>query len=80
MTLEELADLIRASSSNTNRRMEELHAETYGKLMNLDADMTEVKSDVPELRKEFDLAGSVVELKQRIAALEAEIAALKKAG
>jgi hypothetical protein len=30
MTLEDLADLIRADSANINRRMEELHAETCG--------------------------------------------------
>ena len=71
MTLEDLADLIRANSANLNRRMEELHAETYGQLLNLQNDMTDV-------RKSLDLAGTVAEMKKQIAALEAEVAALKR--
>ena len=55
MTLEDLADLIRANSANTSRRMEELHNETYGKLLSME-DMTEVKVDVSDLKRSLDLA------------------------
>jgi len=80
MALEDLADLIRASNSNLNRKVQELHNETYGQLMSLQSDMTEAKSDISVLRQEFDLAGTVTEMKRKIAALEAEVAALKRTG
>ncbi len=78
MTLEDLADLIRANSAATGRRLEELHAESYGQLLNLQNDVTDVRGDVKELRRSLDLAGTVAEMKRQIEALEAEVAALKR--
>ncbi|MCC6209187.1 MAG: hypothetical protein IT488_13705 [Gammaproteobacteria bacterium] len=78
MALEDLADLIRANSANTNRRLEELHAETYGQLPGLQNDVTDVRSDVKDLRQSLDLTGTVAEMKRQIEALAAEVAALKR--
>lgn len=85
MTLEDLADLIRANSANLNRRTEQLHAESYGQLLNLTNDMTDLRSqmaglraDVGEVRRSLDLAGVVSDMKRQIERLEAEVAALKQ--
>lgn len=78
MTLEDLADLIRANSAITQRRNEELHAQTYAQLLNLQNDMTDVRGDVKALRESLDLAGTVAEMKRQIMALESEVAALKR--
>jgi hypothetical protein len=78
MTLEDLADLIRANSANLNRRMEELHGESYGQLMNLHNDLTDVRHDLKEVRASLDLAETVSSMKTRIETLEAEVASLRR--
>lgn len=85
MTLEELADLIRANSANTNRRIGETRNETYGQLLNIRSDLTdlrgdlaEVRTDVAEVRRTLDLADTVAAMKRQIEMLEAEVAALKR--
>jgi hypothetical protein len=78
MTLEDLADLIRANSANTHRGIEDLHPETCAQLLNLQNDVTDVRGDLKALRDSLDLAGTVAEMKRQITALEDEVAALKR--
>ncbi|MFN0113530.1 MAG: hypothetical protein ACKVPY_02515 [Paracoccaceae bacterium] len=66
MTLEDIADLIRANSANDVRRMDELHRETYGQVMNLQNDVTDIRGDVKEVRQSLGLSGTVAEMKGRI--------------
>ena len=73
MTLEDLADLVRVTSNKTNARIDAVHAETYGSLMNL-------QSDILDIRQRLDMAGTVAAMQDRIAALEDEVARLKRAG
>ena len=65
MTLEELADLIRANSTNTNGRVDrvvghvrDLHAyidraqnESNATLMNIQNDLTDVRAGIAEVRR-----------------------------
>ena len=78
MTTEELAELIRASSANLGRRMEDLHGQTCGQLLNLQNDLTDLRRDVRDLKEGFDLAGAVSEMRRQSAELQAEVAALKR--
>jgi prophage DNA circulation protein len=120
MTLEELADLIRANSANTNGRIDgvvervdgvadrvegvftlvdgvvdhvrDLHDhidraqnETNATLINLQNDFTDVrgeikemKTDVAEVRRSLDLAGTVAAMRREIDTLTAEVAELKR--
>ena len=52
MTLEDLADLIRANSANTNRRIDGLRTEVTGQLLN-------VQNDLLDVKQSLDLAGTV---------------------
>lgn len=85
MTLEDIADLIRANSANLNRRMEELHAQSYGQLLNLQNDVTDlrgdvasVRSDVASVRQSLDLADTIAAMRRQIMRLEAEVEGLKR--
>lgn len=85
MTLEDLADLIRANSANLNRRTEELHLQSYGQLLNLSNDVTDLrkeisglKADVAVVRQSLDLSESVLIMRRQIETLQAEVAALKR--
>lgn len=92
MTLEDLADLIRASSANLNRRAEELHLQSHGQLLNLQNDVTDLRgdvhglqtdmavtrADVAEVRRSIDLAETVAAMKRQIERLEAEVAGLQR--
>ena len=71
MTLEDLADLIRANSANTNRRIEEVRTEVTGQLLN-------IQNDVLDVKQSLDLAETVAGMRQRIDALEAEVKALRR--
>lgn len=71
MTLEELADLIRANSANTNGRIESLRNETNAQLMNIQNDLTDV-------RRSLDLVATVSDLQKQVDALAAEVADLKR--
>lgn len=62
MTLEDLADLIRANSANTNGRIDRvderivsLRNETNAALMNIQNDLTDVRSEIKDMRE--DAAG-----------------------
>ena len=50
MTLEELADLIRVNSANTNGRIDALRKETYGTLLNIQNDFTDVRGELKGMR------------------------------
>lgn len=92
MTLEELADLIRANSSNTNGRIDrvvdhvrDLHThidraqnETNATLMNIQNDLTDVKSDIGEVRRNLDLTPVLSTMQRQIDVLTAEVAELKR--
>lgn len=85
MTLEDLADPIRSNSANLNRRMQELHVESYGKpldaqndLTDLRGDMNEAKADFAHVRRSIDLAETVTLLRRQIEELQADVAALKR--
>jgi cob(I)alamin adenosyltransferase len=85
MTLEELADLIRANSANTNGRIDRIDArlgsmrdETNAALMNLQNDLTDIRGDIKEVRQSLDLASTVAAMRREIEALAAEVAELKR--
>ncbi len=78
MTLEDLADLIRANSANLNRRMEDLHNQSYGQLLNLQNDVNDVKAHVADIRRDLDLSSTVAAMQRDIIVLQAEIAILKR--
>ena len=54
MTLEDLADLIRAKGANTNRRIDGLRPEVTGQLLN-------VQNDLLDVKQSLDLAETVAE-------------------
>ena len=92
MTLEGLADLIRANSANLNRSAQEMHAQSYGQLLNLQNDMTDLRGDmttlktdvadakttIVEVKRNLDLAETVSLMRHQIDRLETEVAALKR--
>jgi cob(I)alamin adenosyltransferase len=78
MTLEELADLIRANSANTNGRVDAMRNETNAALMSIQNDLTDVRADVAEVRRSLDLATTVAEMRKQIDTLAAEVADLKR--
>ena len=92
MTLEDLADLIRANSANLNRSAQEMHAQSYGQLLNLQNDMTDLRGDIAtlktdvadakttiaEVKRNLDLAETVSQMRHQIDRLESEVAALKR--
>lgn len=92
MTLEELADLIRANSANTNGRVDgvidhvrDLHGnidrartESNAALMNIQNDLTDVRSDIAEVRRNLDLTPVLSTMQRQIDALTAEVAELKR--
>lgn len=92
MTLEELADLIRANSANTNGRIDgvvghvrDVHGhidraqnETNAALMNIQNDLTDVRSDIAEVRRNLDLAPVLSTMQKQIETLAAEVAELKR--
>ena len=71
MTLEDLADLIRANGANTNRRIDGLRPEVTGQLLN-------VQNDLLDVKQSLDLAETVAEMRRRIDALEAEVETLRR--
>ena len=92
MTLEDLADLIRANSANTNGRIDGMRAEVNATLMTIQNDFTDVrgdigalkddvgalKSDMGEVRRTLDLAGTFAEMRRQIEILATEVAELKR--
>lgn len=89
MTLEDLADLIRANSANTNDRVVEhvrdihghidrAHQETNATLMNIQNDLTDVRSDISEVRRNLDMAPMLSTMQKQIDALASEVAELKR--
>jgi cob(I)alamin adenosyltransferase len=78
MTLEELADLIRANSANTNGRIDSLRNEANAVLMNIQNDLTDVRGDIKDIRQNLDLASTVAAMRREIATLAAEVAELKR--
>ena len=85
MTLEELADLIRANSANTNGRVDSLRNEMNATLMNIQNDFTdvrgevkEIRSDIAEVRRNIDLTPVLSTMQRQIDALTAEVAELKR--
>jgi cob(I)alamin adenosyltransferase len=78
MTLEELADLIRANSANTNGCIDSLRNEANAALMNIQNDLTDVRGDIKDIRQNLDLASTVAAMRRDIATLAAEVAELKR--
>lgn len=85
MNLEELADLIRANSANTNGRIDGLRNEVNATLMNIQNDFTDVRGDVKVLRadvadikRSLDLATVVADLRRQVEVLVTEVADLKR--
>ena len=67
MTLEDLADLIRANSANLNRSAQEMHAQSYGQLLNLQNDMTDLRGDMTTLKTDVaDAKTTIVEVKRNL--------------
>jgi hypothetical protein len=75
MTLEELADLIRANNANTCGRIDSMRNETNAALRR---DVAELKSDVAEVRRNLDLASTVAAMRRDIETLAAEVVELKR--
>jgi cob(I)alamin adenosyltransferase len=78
MTLEELADLIRANSINTNGRIDAMRNEANAVLMNIQSDLSDVRADMAEVRRNLGLTSTVVLMRKQIDALAAEVAKLKR--
>jgi hypothetical protein len=85
MTLEDLVDLIRANSANTNGRIDGLRGESNAALMNIRNDLTgvggdirDIRRDLSEVRRNLDLASTVAAMRREIDALFAEVAELKR--
>ena len=85
MNLEELADLIRANSANTNGRIDGLRSEVNATLMNIQNDFTDVRGDIKVLRADvadvkqsLDLATVVADLRRQVEVLVTEVADLKR--
>lgn len=57
MTLEDLADPIRSNSANLNRRMQELHVESYGKPLDVQNDLTDLRGDMNEAKATSPMCG-----------------------
>lgn len=98
MTLEDLADLIRANGANTNLRVDGLRGvmiERTGALIERITELAEdthrridehrnetnaqymaLHSNIEEIRHALSVANTVVEMRKRIEALEAEVARL----
>jgi len=91
MTLEELADLIRANSANTNGRVDrvighvrDLHTfieraqnETNAALMNVQNDLTDVRGDIKALRTDVSSVRQTLDLASTITAMRHEIEDLR---
>ena len=78
MTNEELADLIRAVSANTNGRVDAMRNESNTALMNIQNDLTDVRSDIASIRRTLDLSPVLTTMRQQIDVLLAEVAELKR--
>ena len=78
MTLEELADLIRANSANTNGRIDAMRGEVNAALMNIQNDLTDVRGGIAEVRRNLDLTPVLSTMQRQIDALSAEVAELKR--
>ena len=78
MTNEELADLIRAVSANTNGRVDAMRNESNAALMNIQSDLTDVRSDIASIRRTLDLSSVLTTMQKQIDALSAEVAELKR--
>jgi hypothetical protein len=69
--LNAMADLVRVASGDADRRIDRLRDETHAQIMDIRHDLTEVRSAL-------SLAFSVAALEERLEALEAEVAALRR--
>jgi cob(I)alamin adenosyltransferase len=78
MTMEELADLIRVVSGNTNGRIDAMRNEANAALMNIQNDLTDVRTDVAAMRQTLDLTPVLSTMQRQIDALTAEVAELKR--
>ncbi len=78
MTNEELADLIRAVSANTNGRVDAMRNESYAALMTIQNDLTDVRADIASIRRTLDLSPVLTTMQKQIDALSAEVAELKR--
>ena len=78
MTLEELADLIRANSTNTNARIDGLRNEANAALMHIQNDLTDVRAEIAQVRRSLDLTPVLSTMQRQIDALSAEVAELKR--
>lgn len=78
MTLEELADLIRANSANTNGRIDGLRHESSAALIGIQNDLTGVRSDIAEIWRSLDLTPVLSTMQRQIDALTAEVEELKR--
>ena len=85
MTLEELADLIRANSANTNGRIDAMRNETYATLMNIQNDFTDVRGELRGARADLtavqsDVAGLKADMtgaRADLTAVQSDVAGLK---
>lgn len=85
MTLEELADLIRANSANTNGRIDRLD-ERVGSLdgrmdslrNEINAQLMNIQNDLTDVRRSLDLIPTVSNLQKQIDSLAAEVAELRR--
>jgi cob(I)alamin adenosyltransferase len=78
MTMEELADLIRVVSGNTNGRIDAMRNESNAALMNIQNDLTDVRTDIAAMRQTLDLTPVLSTMQRQIDALTAEVAELKR--
>lgn len=80
MTLEELADLIRANSGNTNGRIDAMRNETNAALMNVQNDLTDVRGEIKEIRSDLGQVKHSLDLASTVAAMRREIDTLTSEG
>ena len=78
MTLEDLADLIRANSANTNGRIDKMRNESNAALMNIQNDLTDVRSNIAGIRRTLDFTPLLSAMQKQIDKLANEVAELKR--
>lgn len=78
MTLEDLADLIRANSASTNGRIDGLRNETNAALMNIQNDLTDIRGEIKEVQTDLTTVKSDVSaLKHDMVEVKSDVAGLK---
>jgi predicted nucleic acid-binding Zn-ribbon protein len=78
MTLEELADLIRTNSADTNGRIDAMRGETNAALMNIQNDLTDVRGELKDARTDLtDVRGELKDIRTDLTNVQTDMADLR---